>query len=84
MSLFSTADSPNRFPCFIQHHLWREDLYQMVLRRPIETTALTVQVDFRRFDFSDYATGLSLAGLYIFHQIGVSSYHRGLRKDTLG
>jgi hypothetical protein len=30
--------SPNRSPCLIQHHLWREDLYQMMLHRPIETT----------------------------------------------
>jgi len=41
MSLFSGAESPNRFPGFIQHHLSRADLYQMVLHRPIETTAFT-------------------------------------------
>jgi hypothetical protein len=44
MSLFSIAESPNRFPGFIQHHLSRADLYQMVLHRPVETTAQTGQV----------------------------------------
>jgi hypothetical protein len=37
MSLFSIAESPNRFPGLMQHHLYRADLYQMVSHRPIET-----------------------------------------------
>jgi hypothetical protein len=41
MSLFSIAESPNRFPGLIQHHLSKADLYQMVLHRPVEITALT-------------------------------------------
>src|ERR1700721_2203539 len=44
MSLFSTAESPNRFPGLIQTPLSRADLHQMVLHRPIETTALTGDV----------------------------------------
>ena len=35
ISFFSTAENPNRFPDSIQHAL-----YQMVLRRLIETTRL--------------------------------------------
>jgi hypothetical protein len=34
---FSTAENPNRFPSLMQHHLQRAALYQMVLRRLIET-----------------------------------------------
>ncbi len=41
MSLFSIAESPNRFPGLIQHHLSTADLYQMVLHRPVETTRIT-------------------------------------------
>jgi len=37
---FSTAENPNRFPSLMQHHLQRAALYQMVLRRLIETTRL--------------------------------------------
>src|SRR4029077_14293591 len=43
-SRFSIAESPNRFPGLIQHHLSGADLHQMVLHRPIECTALIVQV----------------------------------------
>src|ERR1035438_595230 len=52
-SLFCTAESPNRLPGLMPHHLWRENLYQMVLHRPIETTAFTVHVEFQ---VSDYPT----------------------------
>src|ERR1700676_3811467 len=41
-SLFCTAESPNRLPGLMPHHLWRENLYQMVLHRPTETTRLIV------------------------------------------
>src|ERR1700693_3402562 len=43
-SLFCTAESPNRLPGLMPHHLWRENLYQMVLHRPIETTNLPTEV----------------------------------------
>src|ERR1700719_436686 len=41
-SRFSIAESPNRFPGLIQHHLSGADLHQMVLHRPIECTELRV------------------------------------------
>src|SRR5262249_37215869 len=43
-SPFSTAESPKRIPGLIQHHLYRADLPQMVLHRPVECTPLTGQV----------------------------------------
>src|ERR1700693_4469548 len=46
-SLFCTAESPNRLPGLMPHHLWRENLYQMVLHRPIETTAVIVHLEFQ-------------------------------------
>src|ERR1700746_1303937 len=43
-SLFSIAESPNRCPGLIQHHLYTADLHQMVLHRPVECTAVTGEV----------------------------------------
>jgi hypothetical protein len=37
-------ETPDRSPGLLQHHLYKADLHQMVLHRPIECTALTGHV----------------------------------------
>jgi hypothetical protein len=37
-------ETPDRSPGLLQHHLYRADLHQMVLHRPIECTPLTFHV----------------------------------------
>src|SRR5580693_5381100 len=61
-SLFCSAESPNRLPCFI-NTTFETALYQMVLHRPSEPAALIRHLD----KLQDFATTVPSEHCYFCH-----------------